>query len=97
MRLLFRFLFSALGLLVASVLVPGIGVSVNGNQNWIDFGGPFRIQPAEVVEMALAHAISNRTEAAYRRGDLLAKRRQLMEAWARYVTGGAVVSVVREA
>lgn len=35
----------------------------------------------EVAEMALAHAIANRTEAAYRRGDLFEKRRKLMEAW----------------
>lgn len=41
--------------------------------------------PAEVVEMALAHTIKSKTEAAYRRGDLLAKRRELMEAWAAYV------------
>jgi len=34
--------------------------------------------------MALAHTIENRVEAAYRRGDLFEKRRQLMEAWARY-------------
>lgn len=40
--------------------------------------------PAEVVEMALAHTIASKTEAAYRRGDLLAKRRDLMVAWARY-------------
>lgn len=40
--------------------------------------------PREVVEMALAHAIENRVEAAYRRGDLFQKRRQLMDAWARY-------------
>ena len=40
--------------------------------------------PSEVVEMALAHAIPNKAEAAYRRGDLLAKRRKLMEAWASY-------------
>jgi integrase len=38
--------------------------------------------PREVVEMALAHAIENKVEAAYRRGDLFQKRRQLMEAWA---------------
>jgi integrase len=36
----------------------------------------------EVVEMALAHAIGDKTEAAYRRGELLEKRRQLMNAWA---------------
>lgn len=40
----------------------------------------------EVAEMALAHTIKSKTEAAYRRGALLAKRRELMEAWAMYVT-----------
>ncbi|HEX5018073.1 MAG TPA: putative lipid II flippase FtsW [Actinomycetes bacterium] len=39
--------------LLVLVLVPGIGVSVNGNQNWIDVGGPFRIQPAELAKLAL--------------------------------------------
>jgi integrase len=42
--------------------------------------------PAEVAEMALAHAVSDKVEAAYRRGDLFQKRRQLMDAWARYCT-----------
>jgi integrase len=40
--------------------------------------------PREVVEMALAHTIESKVEAAYRRGDLFQKRRQLMEAWARF-------------
>ena len=40
--------------------------------------------PHELSEMALAHAIKDKTEAAYRRGDLLEKRRQLMTAWARF-------------
>lgn len=38
----------------------------------------------DVVEMALAHTIRNQVEAAYRRGDLLEKRRQLMDDWASY-------------
>jgi integrase len=38
--------------------------------------------PSEVVEMALAHAIESKTEAAYRRSDLFEKRRSLMAAWA---------------
>lgn len=38
--------------------------------------------PHEVCEMALAHVIGNKAEAAYRRGDLFEKRRKLMEAWA---------------
>jgi hypothetical protein len=36
----------------------------------------------EVCEMALAHTIANKAEAAYRRGDLFDKRRELMQAWA---------------
>jgi integrase len=40
--------------------------------------------PSEVVEMALAHAVESKTEAAYRRTDLFDKRRRLMDAWAEY-------------
>jgi integrase len=40
--------------------------------------------PNKVVEMALAHAISSKAEAAYRRGDLFENRRGLMDAWAAY-------------
>lgn len=40
--------------------------------------------PHEVCEMALAHAIGNKAEAAYRRGDLFNERRGLMDAWASY-------------
>lgn len=38
--------------------------------------------PREVAEMALAHTIGNKVEAAYRRGDLFEKRRRMMEDWA---------------
>jgi integrase len=41
--------------------------------------------PAEVREMALAHAVGSKVEEAYRRGDLFQKRRQLAEAWARFL------------
>jgi integrase len=44
----------------------------------------------EVIEAALAHAIGDKTEAAYQRGDLLDKRRRLMIAWAAYCDSGAV-------
>lgn len=40
--------------------------------------------PRDVAEMALAHAIGDKVEAAYRRGDLFAKRRKLMDAWAAF-------------
>ena len=41
----------------------------------------------EVVEMALAHTIRDKTEAAYRRGKLLAKHRELMQEWSDYLSG----------
>jgi integrase len=40
--------------------------------------------PREVAEHALAHSLRDKVEAAYRRGDLFEKRRQLMDAWARF-------------
>jgi integrase len=40
--------------------------------------------PREIAEAALAHVIADRTEAAYRRGDLFEKRKNLMKAWAAY-------------
>lgn len=42
-----------------------------------------------VAEAALAHAVGDKVEAAYRRGDLFEKRRQLMNAWGRYCTAPA--------
>jgi integrase len=43
--------------------------------------------PNEVAEMALAHTVSSATEAAYRRGDLLEKRRPMMTDWADFLKG----------
>lgn len=40
--------------------------------------------PNELLEMALAHTVSDKTEAAYRRGDMMEKRRRLMQDWAAY-------------
>jgi integrase len=40
--------------------------------------------PREVAEMALAHTIESKVEAAYRRGDLFEKRRLMMEEWANF-------------
>jgi integrase len=48
----------------------------------------------EVIEMALAHAVGDKIEAAYRRGDLFEKRRRLMEAWAGYCTSSPPVGAV---
>jgi integrase len=52
-----------------------------------------------IVEMALAHTVGDKVEAAYRRGDLLAKRAKLMDAWASYCaqkpTDGKVISLLQ--
>jgi integrase len=50
--------------------------------------------PRDVVEMALAHAVKNKVEAAYRRGDLFEKRRGLMGDWAAHCAGSAGAAVV---
>jgi hypothetical protein len=51
--------------------------------------------------MALAHVVGSKVEAAYRRGDLFEKRRQLAEAWAQHCTtplpGGDNVVAIGEA
>ncbi len=44
--------------------------------------------PREVIEAALGHVVSNRTEAAYARSDLFDRRRQLMNEWSAYLEGG---------
>jgi len=52
--------------------------------------------PGEMAEVALAHRISNAVEAAYRRGDMVEKRRAMMAAWAGFLSGENVkVKVVR--
>jgi integrase len=45
--------------------------------------------PGEMAEVALAHRISNAVEAAYRRGDMIEKRRQMMTAWVDFLGGKA--------
>ncbi|OYU26355.1 MAG: integrase [Burkholderiales bacterium PBB2] len=45
--------------------------------------------PRELAEQALAHALENKVEAAYRRGDALEKRRNLMSDWASFIGNGA--------
>jgi integrase len=47
----------------------------------------------EICEAALAHIVKDKTEAAYRRGDLFEKRRELMATWAAFV-GETTASVI---
>ncbi len=65
----------------------GVAATAHGfRSSFRDWAAETTAFPSEVVEMALAHAISDKTEAAYRRGDLFEKRRKLMEAWESFVT-----------
>lgn len=53
-----------------------------------DWAGNETSFPREVCEAALAHAIGDKAEQAYRRGDALEKRKALMAAWGSYCSGG---------
>lgn len=50
--------------------------------------------PRELAEAALAHVVGDQTEAAYRRGDALERRREMMTAWANFIDGEHGASVV---
>ncbi len=68
----------------------GRPVSVHGFRSaFRTWAGENTSHPFEVVEMALAHAVGDRTVQAYARGDLFDRRRQLMEDWATYCLSSA--------
>lgn len=62
-----------------------------------DWAGETTAFPREVIEHALAHQLKDKAEAAYQRGDLLAKRARLMQAWADYcnrtATEGTIITL----
>lgn len=63
------------------------GLTVHGfRSSFRDWAGECTAFPRDVAEAALAHVVGDETERAYRRGDALAKRRKLMDAWARYIS-----------
>ncbi len=51
-----------------------------------DWAGECTHHPRDAIELCLAHAIDTKTEAAYRRGDMLEKRVAIMQEWASYAT-----------
>jgi len=66
------------------------GMTVHGfRSTFRDWAAETTAYANHVLEMALAHAISNGVEAAYRRGDLFEKRRRLMEEWSGFCSPGA--------
>jgi integrase len=61
------------------------GITVHGfRSTFRDWCAESTNYPADVAEMALAHTLRDKTEAAYRRGDLFEKRARLMSDLARY-------------
>jgi integrase len=69
--------------------VSGHHVTVHGfRSSFRDWAAECTSFPNHVVEQALAHAIGNKVEAAYRRTDLFEQRRQLMQQWAAFCAGG---------
>ncbi|MEH6477572.1 MAG: site-specific integrase [Sneathiella sp.] len=77
-------------------LMRGMGYGVKGTRgdavphgfrsSFRDWSGEVSSFPRDVAEMALAHVIENKVEAAYRRGDLFEKRRKMMQAWTNYLS-----------
>jgi integrase len=62
-----------------------VDVTTHGfRSSFRDWAGEATHHPREVIEHALAHQLKDKAEAAYARGDLLAKRRVLMEDWAQW-------------
>jgi integrase len=69
--------------------------SVHGfRSSFRDWAGDKTSHPREVIEFALAHAIDDKSEAAYRRVTAIDKRRSLMDDWARFCEGPASADVL---
>lgn len=63
-------LFGAI-ILIGLTYVPGLGVEVNGNRNWLSFGGPLQVQPSEIAKLALVVWVA----------DLYARKEKLLGDW----------------
>ena len=57
--------------LISLTYLPGVGVEVNGNQNWLSFGGPVLIQPSEIAKLAIVLWAA----------DLYARKEKLLDDW----------------
>jgi integrase len=65
-------------------LRPGLTVHGTARSTFRDWSGDCTNYDRETIETALAHAVEDETEAAYRRSSAVSKRRRLMAEWARY-------------
>jgi integrase len=76
-------------------IMAATGVTIHGFRSaFRDWAADCTSAPNEVCEAALAHTIKNKAEAAYRRSDLFEKRRELMNAWARFCADAGDADVV---
>lgn len=71
-------------LLTALTFVPGLGVAVNGNTNWLSFGGPLQIQPAELAKLGLVLWLA----------DTYARKQKLLTEWRHVLMPMGLVSAV---
>ena len=77
-----------MALLMTTRRMGRIDLTVHGfRSTFSDWCAEQTTTASEVREMALAHTVSDKVEAAYRRGDLFEKRRQLVQAWAAFCAG----------
>ena len=86
-----QYLFSNKGKHLSNMAMPMMLRRANVDATVHGFRSTFRDwvseetdHPSEVAEMALAHVIGNKVEAAYRRKDLLEKRRSLLNDWEKH-------------
>ena len=96
-----EFLFSKKGKKLSNMAMPmmlrrmGEGVTVHGfRSTFRDWVSEETMHSPEVAEMALAHTISNKVEAAYRRGDLFERRRILLTDWEAFCTSKTYENVI---
>ena len=72
------------------------GVTAHGfRSSFRDWAAEVTTYPGDMAEMALAHSVGDKVEAAYRRGDMFERRRQMMQDWANWCEPrpGNVVSI----
>jgi integrase len=87
-----------LSLMAMAMLLRRMGrdnITVHGFRSSLrDWAGDETHFQREVAEAALAHVVGDESEQAYRRGDALAKRRALMQAWADYIESRTAENIV---
>lgn len=73
-----------LGIVLLALTFTRYGIEVNGNRNWLDFGGPFRLQPSELAKLGLV----------LWGADLLARKEKLLTSWRHLLIPYVPISVL---